>query len=234
MATTSNVRSTILGIVNEVERKMAYTPSANLSARRTTQMYRDFLNDIVSDVSDYGDWPQLYEEVLVTAQTSVHSVEVNASAPVKNIYEVHFGSQIMPLYPVDVQQIRLLQRTSAVGPPRQFSLSKTSGINPMTEVYPTPGSSQAGSVFNYAVYSKPRTYTTADASVTPPFSSRLLVQGVYAKALLDENGGAPTPQYQVAQTEFNRMLREEWNRTGADTGTDIYIVPGGEGVLVQN
>ena len=68
---------------------------------------------------------------------------------------------------------------------------------------------------------------TADASAVPAFPARVLVQGTYAKALLEENGGEPTPQYQTAYAEYIRMRSEALNRFNADTGTDIYFTPTG-------
>ena len=227
MATTTDLRGTVLSVVQEVEDRMSYSISTTLSARRTTKIMRQWLNDVVADISDFGDWPQLFTEVQVTAQTSVLTYEINASAPVKNIYEISFQGQRPAMWPRDHATIRQLQRTSSQGTPRQYAFVQTSGVNPKIGIDRMPGTSNNGKVFTAAVYLKPPVYTTADATVIPPFSSRLLVTGVHAKALLDENGGAPTPQYQTEMINFTRMLREEWNRSGADTGggTDIVLVP---------
>lgn len=223
MSITTDVRGTILGIVNEVERKLSYTPSPSLSARNTTINIVSWLNDTLSEISDYADWPQMYSEVIVSAQACVNNVEINASAPFKRIYEVHFSDQIAPLYVIDTQDMRVLERTSAFGEPRQLALTQTSGVNPIMRVYPTPGSAQTSGRFNVASYLMPRVYVTGDATETPEFSSRLLVQGTFARALLDENGGEPTQQYQIAYGTYQRLLREEANRMTVDTGTDLYL-----------
>ena len=69
--------------------------------------------------------------------------------------------------------------------------------------------------------------TTADSTATPAFPSRVLVQGVYAKALLEENGQEPTRQFEIAYQEYIRMQREALNRLTVDTGGDVQFVPTG-------
>ena len=57
-----------------------------------------------------------------------------------------------------------------------------------------------------------------------PFSSRLLTQGVYANALLDENDGVPTRHWEANAQLFVGQLSEEYNRLQSDTGTDTRLV----------
>lgn len=220
MADASNQRDTVLGIVQEVQRRMGYTPSTTLSANRTALKYLGFLNDVVSEISDMGDWPQLYEEVTTTVAACANTVEVNASAPVKRIMEVHEGSQISPLVWQSISQIRLLERLSAQGTPRQVALVNTSGVNPILRYSPRK-TSAAG--FNIAVYTMPTVYTSGNATETPPFSRALLNQGLYAKALLDENDGVATDHYKASYMLYRNQLREEWNRHNGDTGGDIQL-----------
>lgn len=221
MATITNQRGTVLQIVNDVQERMGYSPTATLSANRTSLKLLGFLNDVVQTVSDYGDWPQMYEEVLATAAVCSNTVEINASAPIKSIMEVHEGSAVSPLTNRDISQMRLLERTSAQGVPRQFAWVNTSGINPILRFSPWRTTTAK---FNVAAYTSPLIYASGDTTRTPPFSRRLLVNGVYSLAMLDENDGVATQHYQANAMLFTNMLREEYSRSAADTGTDVMLV----------
>ena len=226
MAST-DIRKDAIGIINEVQRKLGVNESTSLTDTKLTTLLLDFLNDVIDEVSDYSDWPQMYREVNVTAATSVKSYEVAVSSEVKNIHEVHFAAQAAPLEQRSISEIRVLQRTSGKGQPRQFSIVDVSGTNPNLRVYPIPASAQNGKLFDIAYYKKPRLLTTADVSVVPAFPSRMLVQGVYAKALLEENGQEPTRQFQLAYQEYIRMRTEANNRLTSDTGDTFQVVPVG-------
>jgi hypothetical protein len=226
MATTSAQRSTILSIVNETRRKMGYSVVTTLSADRTALLYLDYLNDTVAEVADHGDtWPQLYTEVTVTASSTAITYEVNASAAIKKIHEIHIdgtNGQISPLYSRSRTDMRLLQRTSSRGVPRQFDIADTSGVNPRFNVYPAPAASLAsGHTFNVGCYTQPRLYVSGDATEIPPFSSRLMVAGVMARALADESGPEQGQNVQLALADYQKKLREEFNRWTADT--DDYV-----------
>lgn len=228
MATT-DIRKDVIGIVNEVERKLGIGESTFLDDKKTTTLMLDFLNDTIDEVSDFGDWPQMYREIDVTAVTSGKAYEIAVSANVKNVHEIHFQGQVAPLEQRSISQIRVLQKTSGAGEPRQFCIVDTSAVNPKFRVYPIPGSNQNGKVFDVAYYKKNRLYTTttADSSAIPAFPSRVLVQGVYAKALLEENGQEPTRQFELAYQTYIQMRKEALNRLTADTGDHIQIVPTG-------
>lgn len=226
MATESDLRSTILGVVNEARRKMGYSTVANLSADKTSLLYLDYLNDTIAEVADYGDnWPQLYTEVIVTASATAIEYEVNASAPVKKIHEIHIDGQISPLYSRSLTDIRLLERTSSRGVPRQFVLAKTSGINPIFRCYPAPDTATSGKEFNVGCYVQPRVYVSGDASVTPPFSSRLLTKGILLRALADEAGTDGGENIKLAATSYSNGIREEYNRWTGDTGDSVTFKP---------
>ncbi len=227
---TSSVRKTALGIINEVERRLGVRDSETLTDRRLTETLLDLLNDVIEEVSDFGDWQEMYREVDVTGVASSRSYEIAVSSQVKNIYEIHWGIDVAPLEVREIQTMRRLRRTGSLGTPRQFAIVGVSGVNPLIEVFPAPSAvvASSGRAFNVAYYKKPSLLTTADSSTTPAFSSRVLVQGLYAKALLEENGGVQTPQYQTAYAEYLRMRKETLNRLTADTGTDIYFVPTGK------
>lgn len=224
MATT-DVRKSVIGIVNEVQRRLGISTTTSLTANRHANTLLDLLNDTIDEISDYGDWQQMFREVNVTAATSVGTYAVEASANVKNIYEIHWDDDVSPLEVRTIEDMRRLQRLTSFGVPRQFAVVGASGVNPKVRVYPVPGSNQNTKLFDVAFYKKPRLLTTTDVSAVPAFPARLLVQGLYAKALLEENSGEPTPQYQVAELKFAKMLSETHNRLTADTGTDLYLTP---------
>ena len=221
MAVILNQRGTVLTIVNDVQRRLSYTPTATLSANQTSLKLTGFLNDIVQAVSDFGDWPAQFEEVSTTIAACAVNVEINASAPIKRIFEVHYKDQQTPLVPVEITDIRRLQRTSGQGSPRQFALIRTSGINPIIRIDRRETSTAMG--FNAAVYTSPLEYTSSDATKVPPWSRRLLVQGLYAAALLDESDGVPTNHYQANFAVFRNQLSEEYNRLGADTTKEMRL-----------
>jgi len=232
----TDVRKDVISIVNEVERRLGVDTQTSLTATKLTTVILDLLNDVIDEISDYGDWQQMFREVGVTAASSVASYKISVSADVKNVYEIVWGDDVSPLEVRTIEDIRRLQRLASFGTPRQFSIVGVSGTAPLFRIYPIPtqaaidAESSAGGVFDVAYYKKPRMFdatVTADASAVPAFPARVLVQGTYAKALLEENGGEPTPQYQTAYAEYIRMRSESLNRFNADTGTDMYLTPTG-------
>lgn len=224
---TSDQYMEAIQIVNEVERKLAVNESRFFDDRKLTTVIKDFLNDTITECNDYGSWPQFFREIDVTASSSVETYEISSSANVHHIYEIHFGTQVSPLEVRSVEDMRRLQKTRGVGEPRQFAVVNTSAANPIFRPYPIPGANENNKVFDVAYYKKQRLLQTvsADTSATILLPSRMLVQGTYAKSLLEENGQEPTPAYQVAYQEYIRMRREALNRLTADTGTDVYFQP---------
>jgi len=226
---TSDQYLDAISIVNEVERKLGVNESSFFGDRKLTTVIKDFLNDTISECNDYGDWPQLFREIDVTASSSVEAYEIASSANVHHIYQIHFNTQVSPLQVKTVQDMRRLQKTRGHGEPRQFAVVNTSGANPIFRPYPIPGANENNKVFDVAYYKKQRLLTnvSADTSATVLLPSRMLVQGTYAKTLLEESGQEATPHYQVAYQEYIRMRREALNRLTTDTGTDVQFTPGG-------
>ena len=67
----ADVNRTIIGIVNEVERKLGVSPTTSVpSTTRLGTVLVDFQNDVMDEVADYGDWPALQKSVVVTAVAS--------------------------------------------------------------------------------------------------------------------------------------------------------------------
>lgn len=228
----TDVRKDVIGIVNEVERRLGLSASTALTDTSLATVMLDLLNDVIDEVSDYGDWPQMFREVNVTASSSVGSYEVAVSAQVKNVYEIVWGDDVASLEVRTIEDLRRLQRLASFGTPRQFAIVGVTGINPMFRVYPVPNQTaidadNKGGLFDIAYYKKPSLLTTADVSAVPAFPSRVLVQGLYAKTLLEENGGEPTQEYRAAYGEYLNMRTEALNRFTADTGTDVYFTPTG-------
>ena len=229
----TDVRKNVIQIVNEVQSRLGVNTTTTLTATKLTTVLLDLLNDVIDEISDFGDWQQMFREVAVTASSSVGSYKISVSADVKNVYEIVWGDDVSPLEVRTIEDIRRLQRLASFGTPRQFSIVGVSGTSPKFRVYPIPNAgaiaaeTSAGGVFDVAYYKKPRLLTTTDVSAVPAFPSRVLTQGLYAKALLEENGGEPSPQYQTAYAEYIRMRAEALNRFTTDTGTDVYLTPTG-------
>lgn len=221
---TSDVRKTVLEIINVVQRKLGINATDTVAQTTHSTMLLDLLNDVIDEVSDYGDWQQMFREVAISAASSVATYEIVASAQVKNIYEVVWDSDIAPLEVLDIQDIRRLQRLGNTGTPRQFAIVGMSAANPIIRVHPTPVTAAS---FDVAFFKKPRIYSTSDGGVTPSFPAKVLEQGLYAKALLEKAGSEATKQYEMAYNEYARMRAEALNRFNADTGTDFYMVPTG-------
>jgi hypothetical protein len=229
---TLDLRLSVIEIVNTVQRRMGVTPTTTLNATKHATVLLDLLNQVVDEASDAGDWQELYAETIVSVQSSVgtYTVSTTSNALVKNIYEISFGTDIAPLDVRDIQDMRRLQRLNSFGGPRQFGIVGVDDItgNPRIRVYPIPVTAQVSSRFNIAYYRKPPIYTLSDINTVPDLPAQLLILGLYAKALLEENGGEPTPQYQMAFQEYERMRSESLNRFNADTGTDMYFTPHSE------
>lgn len=234
----TDVRSDVITIINEVQRKLGVGEQSTLTGTKLTTMLLDFLNDVIDEVTDLGRWQQMFREVNVTAFSSVGEYKIKVSADVQNVAEIVWANDTASLEVRTIEDIRRLQRLTSFGTPRQYMLTGVSGTSPKFRVYPVPGQStitrasannSAGAVFDVWYYKKPRMFTavTADTSAIPAFPARMLVQGTYAKALLEENGGEPNPQYQMAYQEYLRMRQEALNRFTSDVGTDVYVTPTG-------
>ena len=229
----TDVRQTVIQTINEVQRKLGVNEQTSLTDTKLTTVLLDFLNDVIDEINDLGQWQQMFREIDVTAQSSVGDYKLSVSADVQSISEIRWGDDVAPLEVRTIEDIRRLQRLTSFGTPRQFAVVGVSGTSPKFRVYPVPTSAVIaaevvnGGVFDTWYYKKPRLFTTSDASAIPAFPAKMLVQGTYAKALLEESGGEQTPQYAVAYQEYLRMRQEALNRYTSDTGTDVYFTPTG-------
>lgn len=224
----SDQRLTSLEIVNEVRRKSKLGPVTSFTQDSFAKSALYYLNDVVSEVSDYGNWQETYVEVNVTAQSSVadYSIPVSAVTVVQDIHEVVFNNQPGEMRLVDLDTIRRLQRTRSFGTPQQWAPKGTDiNGNPIISVSPVPVSAQSGLLFNIALYQKPVFITTAQVTAIPPFPGKLMVQGLLCKIILDESDGEPTARYQAEKQIYDDMLHESYNRYNGDTGSTIFFTP---------
>lgn len=222
----NDIRYTVLQTVNEVQRKLGLNETA-LSNNKISKELVDHINDVVSDVSDFGNWMEDMVTSKVTAQMSVIDYSIPTSSVVKNIGDIFISNQRGPLRSENVQTMRILQRSSSTGTPSQFCVFGTdSNGNPLIRVYPTPDQNAAGNLFSILYYTKPPMYTVSDGSVLIPYPARVIVLGTLAAYTLRENGGAPNDQYTMYYNQFLAIRKESLNRFNSDTGWDISYTPG--------
>lgn len=222
-------RETVIKIVNKVQTRLGINKTDTLTASRHAEMLTQLLNEVIAEVNDYGRWQDAYEEVVVTASTSVNTYSIASSGrEVQSIIEVSFDNDPAQLENRPLEVIRRLIRVGGTGTPRQYSIIgvDVSG-NPEMRVYPQPGVTQNNKTFNIAIQAKERLFETSDVSAVPTYPAEMLVMGLYAKALLEENGGEPTDQYRTAQQEYTRMVRQAQRRFTTDTEDELTFVPHG-------
>lgn len=225
----SDQRMTALEIVNEVRRKTKLNPVTSFTQDSDALTKLAYLNDVVSEITDYDNWQELLRNVTVTAQSSVsdYSIPVSAVTVVQNIHEVVFDGQPGEMRMVTLDTIRRLQRSRSWGRPTQWAVKgvDTNG-NPYFSVSPIPVSAQAGLTFDVLVYEKPTFITTAQVTAVPPFPGKLVVQGLLVKTVLDESDGEPTARYQSVRQVYEDMLYESYNRYNGDSGSTVFFRPG--------
>lgn len=224
-----DVNYTLLQTVNEVQRKLGLNQTSLTNNKLSVQLV-DHVNDVVNDLSDYGNWQELLASANVTVQSSVNNYSIQTSAVIKNIGDVFISNRAGPLRNVDIDDMRIMTRVTAYGLPSQYSIFGTdANANPNLRFRPIPTSANLPAVFSIVYYVKPPVYTTSDSSVIIPFPSRVVVVGTMARFLLNESEGAPTPMYQQYQNEYLEARREALNRYNFDTGFNISFTPGRRG-----
>ncbi len=223
----TDIRYTVLQVVNEVQRKLSLTQTGSLTANTFATKCVDFINDTVSDLSDFGNWQEVLATAMVTAVSGQRDYSIPTSAVVKNVGDIYFAPRRGPLRGVSIQDMRILTRTSTLGNPTQFCIFGTDANgNPNLRFRPTPGSTEDGEMFSILYYVKPPIYTTSDASTVIPFPARVVVLGALARATLDESAGAPSVQYQAYFEDYLSTRKESLNRFNSDTGWDLSFAPG--------
>lgn len=233
MAVT-DIRKTVLQTINEVAVKRGLQVVTSLDANSWSVQALFFLNDVVAEISDYGDW----DELLVTANTSCissaqdYSIEYPtavSAAVIKNIKDVYFGSAGVPLFMINQDQMRLLSRAPRYGQPAQWTIYGTdSNGNPTIRVTPIPATNQGGipGLLSIRAFQNPPLYKEGDENVIIPLNSRLVVQGLLAAAILDEEGGSPTDHYTRERQVFDKMMKDSYSRFHSQSGRYRRFVPG--------
>lgn len=221
-----DVRYTVLQVVQEVFRKLGLTAPTNLSQNKLSIQMVDFINDTCNDLSDFGDWQEMLVSGNVTAVSGNNDYTISTSANIKNIGDIFFSQRRGPLRNITTNDMRILTRTTIVGQPTQFCIFGTdSNGNPIIRVRPIPAAAEDGGLFSITYYVRPPLYTTSDASTIIPFPARVVVLGVLARALLNENGGAPTDRYSATFSDYINARKEAFNRFNGDTGYNIQVSP---------
>lgn len=222
----TDIRYTILQTVNEVLRKIGLNPVATVTQNKISKELVDHINDIVSDLSDFGNWMETLVTSKVTAEFDVRDYSIPTSAVVKNVGDIYISTRSGPLSSVSIQDMRILTRVTSMGTPSQFTIFGTDGNgNPLIRVRPTPDQSQDGALFSILYYTKPPLYTFADDDVLIPFPSRVVVLGVLASYTLRQNSGAPNDMYSMYFKQYMECRREALNRFNSDTGWDVSFMP---------
>lgn len=226
-----DTRKSYIQLFNETRRKIGVDEIAMLAQDSLGEAMIDYMNDVICEISDFGDWQEMYREesfAFTTSQSSLADYVFNTSADTKNIHEIQFGTQIAPMWLVTLDDIRRLNRVSSFGIPTQWALVGVDNVttgNPRVRVFPTPVTAQVGLSFNLAYYKKPALITSADTSSIPDFPSRMVAQGLLAYTLRDEERGAQSQQWEQEYAIFQKMVKETYNRFNGDSGSDTYFIP---------
>lgn len=221
-----DIRYTVLEIVNEVQRKLGLNATVTLTFNKLATQMVDFVNDICDDLSDFGNWQEMIVSSNVTAVSGQANYSINTSANIKNIADIYFLPRTGPMRNVIIDDMRRMTRVSSVGSPSQYTVFGTdSNGNPNIRVRPTPDSNADGNLFSVVYYVKTPKYETTDANTIVPFPGQLMVQGVLAKAILNESGGSPTDHYTLEQKEYLEARKEALNRFNGDTGWNVSFSP---------
>lgn len=228
----ADTKLTILQIVNEVQRKLSLRATSATTDTAHAKVLVDLLNDVIEDCADTGDWMQLRGSQVVSAVSGQAEYEIPVSGTTESIHhleEIRVSGRSPALDPFfDITNYRQLNSLSSRGRPNQYAVvSEDSRGNPKFGVWPAPGANEDGLRMTVHFYFKPRRYVagTDDAEILQ-LPGRLLVQGLLAKAILDENGGAPTPQFQVELAMYEKMKKQALARFTSDTGGTLRIQPG--------
>lgn len=217
---------TVLQAINETRKKQKLSQVSTIEQDSDSLVKLDYLNDVISDLSDYGDWREQYREYIVSVQTSVRDYAVSGVV-IQSIEEVALSTRTGELPRRDLEDLRRLQRNNSVGEPTQWSIKGiTSEGNPILTFDRWPTAVNSSSYFKIAAYEKPAVYTTAHATETIPFPGRVVVQGLLCAAILDESDGEPTSRYAANLEIYENMKKEAFNRYNGDTGASVYFKPG--------
>lgn len=222
-----DIRFTLLQIVNEVQRKLGLDATQTVSTNKLAVQLVDFVNDICNELSDFGNWQEMLVSANVTAVSGQRDYSIPTSANVKNIGDIYFSMRTGPIRHVTIDDMRRMTRVSAAnGMPTQWTVFGTDANgNPSLRFRPTPGANEDGGLFSLVYYVRAPQYTTSDGAAVIPFPGSLVVDGVYAKAVLNESGGSPTDKYTKLQQDYLENRKEALNRFNGDSGWNTSFRP---------
>lgn len=226
----ADLRFTVLEVVNEVQRKLGLNQTSTLTANKVATELVDHINDTVDDLSDFGNWMETLATSKVTAHVSVMDYVIQASGVVKNIGDIYMSTRRGPLRSVDIDEMRIMTRTTSMGQPSQYCIYgvDASSYQPIIRVRPTPDISNDGALFSILYYKKPSQYSVvanADSDTVIPFPARVVILGTLARYTLRESGGAQTEMYQVYQQDYLKARQTALNRFNSNTGWDVSFSP---------
>jgi hypothetical protein len=230
----TDIRLSVLSTVNEVRRRRGLGVVSSLNQDSQSRESVNELNNVVSEISNYGDWNETLASANVTCQSSVadYPIVVQSSAAaavqvIKTVKDIYFGSGGAAMFFVSQADMRVYSRNTTYGEPRQWTIWGTdSNGNPVIRTNPAPDTNSAGEVLSLRIHVQPPVYTTDDDDVLIPFTSRTVVQGLLAAAILDEEGGSQTDHYTRERMLFDTYMKEDYNRFKGDAGRYRRFVPG--------
>jgi hypothetical protein len=216
----------VLQIINEVRELIGMDRVSDFESK-DARVYLTLLNQVLTEISDFGDWQELYVESTVSAIPGQSSYPINTYYDIKRIVEVTWGTERSALFPVKLNDLRAWRRGSSRGTPRQFSIQGVDAMgNPKVLVHPVPTTAAAdGMNISFVYFARPNVLDSSSISDEPPFDGDLLVKGLYFKVLMEESNYQLTARSQLAQREYMAALTESLNRYNADTSDDIQFVP---------
>lgn len=222
----SDIRYTVLQVVNEVQRKLDLQQTSGLASNKLATLMVDYINDICDDLGDFGQWQETLVTSNVTCVSGATDYSINTSASVENVKDIYFSERRGPLQSVTVDEMRILTRVTITGTPSQYTIFGTdSNGNPNIRVRPTPAQSEDGGIFSVLHYVRAPRYTTSDQDTVIPYPARVVVKGVFWLVTLGESGGAPTDKSTKLQQEYEMMRKNALNRYNGDTGWDVSFTP---------
>lgn len=222
--TDYNTQLSVLDVINNILRRLGTSPVSSLDETSLSKVQVDLLNDVLEDLSTYSGWPQLYTETTVSLTSSVADYKFNF--PTQSIEEVAVSGQSSPMRIESRTEIRRLSRIATFGTPRHVAITRVSGLSPYVRVHPVPNDNGTMIV---SYHGKPKTVraSAGDNDYLIPFPGRVVVQGLYAAALLEENGNQQTNEVVAAYQFYVELRKKALNAYTHDTGEELQFTPNG-------
>lgn len=239
MAQAGQVYYSVIDVINEVRKLLQYNTVTRLDADKYCDVHLRLLNQIVDEISNYGDWPELYATCTVPVKASAVDYTMASAVnpvvdPIQRIHEVAFENQRQALYWVSIEEYNMLRRGSqgSTGNPRQWTIRGVDQYgNPKFSVHMMPGAVDVSNIqrfgqgFNITYYAKVGTYDKTTADNLIPFPATMVIAGLYATALVEESGGVMTKESQDAYATFKNLMERSQQRHASDSSTDTHLVP---------